>query len=168
MREACEYYVDHPDQHWRPLRVDRSPGATYGDCFVRLGTGEREGVGRNWIFYDEIRFKGWLDLDVEPLVLPLLSSVNNVPRRVVVPTAHWLPNYQRAFRRQLKAALIVGRIAHRKGRRERPWIFFFGREESFDQLEFRAELQPGVELLVRAMPRLQWDYRPSAHFVMPA
>jgi hypothetical protein len=167
IQEVCEYYADHPEQHWRSLRVDRCQGITYDECFVKLGTGERKNVGRNYIFYDEIRFKDWIVMDAEPVVLPLLSSVNGVSRRLVVPTAHWLPNYQRAFRRQLKTALKEGRAAHREGRRQRPWIFFFGREESYDQIEFRAELQPGVEVLVCAMPRLHWNYRPSARFVMP-
>ena len=124
--------------------------------------GEHNGVGRNWIFYDEIRlFGAWIDVGAEPLVLPLLGAAHNVPRRLVIATSHWLPNYQREFRRQLKVGLTEGRAAYKDGRPERPWIFFFGQEKGYDQIEFSTGIQPGVELLVRAMPRLRWDYRPS-------
>ena len=166
IREACEFYIDQPDQHWCSLRVDRCPGATYDKCFVRLGTGEPMDAGRNWIFYDEIRlFGSWIDLDAEPLVLPLLGTVNKVSRRLVVPTSRWLPGYRHEFRQRLKAGLMEGRAAYKEGRGQRPWIFFFGQEKVYDQIEFSAHIQPGVEVLVRAMPRLRWNYRPSATFV---
>ena len=167
IQEACEYYFDRPDQRWRWLRVDHCPGATYDECFVKLGTGKPKDVGRNWIFFDEIRFASWVDLDVEPLVLPLLSSVNNMTRRLVVPTTHWVPGYRWEFRKQLRAALGTSKAAYHEGRGERPWIFFFGCEERYDDIEFRAEIQSGIAVLTRTMPRTRWDYRPSAYFDMP-
>ena len=169
IKAACEYYADHPDQHCLRLRVDRCPGETYGDCFVKLGTGELSGVAKNWIFFDEIRFTGRIDFEAEPLVLPLLSNVDRLPRRLVIPTADWLPSDSRLeFRTQIKTTLATCRAAHREGGRERPWIFFFGREARYDNIEFRAELQSGVALLVRAMPRTWGRYRPSMHFDVSA
>jgi hypothetical protein len=44
----------------------------------------------------------------------------------------------------------------------RPWIFFVSSEEVFDQTEFEAYLNPGVDLRVCVMPRQQRKFRPSA------
>ena len=44
----------------------------------------------------------------------------------------------------------------------RPSIFFVSSEEVFDQTEFEAYLNPGVDLRVCVMPRQQRKFRPSA------
>lgn len=163
IKEACEYYADHPDQRWHLLRVDRCSGKTYNECFVKLGTGEANGVGRNWIFFDQIRlFRSRIDFDAEPLVLPLLSEVNKVCRRLVIPTSEWLNIDRSDFREQLKTALRRCKAAYSEAP-ERPWIFFFGQEAHYDDVDFRAELQSGVAILVRDM-RWTWGHpRSSMH-----
>ena len=165
--EACEYYVDHPDEHWRPLRVDRCPGKNYRECFVRFGTGDRQGIGRNWIFYDEIRFRDWVTVEAEPIRITLLGSIYRNPRTLVIHTATWPTEHRKHFRKRLKAALAAGWVAYKEGRPERPWIFAFANERTFDELEVQVTLQPGVEVLVRAMPQLKWQYRPTHRFAMP-
>jgi hypothetical protein len=168
IKGACEYYADHPDQRWRPLRVDQCSGRTYNECFVKLGTGEANDVGKNRIFFDEIRFRSRIDFDAEPLVLTLLSNVNKEFRRLEIPTAGWLDIDRLDFREQLKTALRSCKAVYTEGRHERPWIFFFGQETHYDDIEFRAELQSGVAILVRDMSQTRWHYRPSMHFDIPA
>ena len=166
IRKACEFYVASAEHHRRSLRVDGCAGATYGECFVRLGTGERKIVGRQWIFYDQIWLKDWIDLDVEPLVLPLMSTVSGVHRTLTIHTMGWPENHRRDLRRRFRAALREGKAAYRQGAKDhRPWIFFVGREELYDQTGFQADLQPGVEVLVCTMPRQQRAFRLSARFV---
>lgn len=166
IRKACEFYVASAEHHQRSLRVDGCAGAIYGECFVRLGTGDRKIVGRQWIFYDQIWLKDWIDLDVEPLVLPLMSTVSDVHRTLTIRTADWPENYRRDLRRRFRVALREGKAAYRQGEKgHRPWIFFVGREEFYDQTGFQADLQPGVEVLVCTMPRQQRSFRPSARFV---
>lgn len=84
IREACEYYVGHPDQHGRPLQVDRCSGRTYDECFVRFGTGDQRDAGKYWIFYDEILFRKWVELDAEPIRLALLGTIHGNPRTLSV------------------------------------------------------------------------------------
>jgi hypothetical protein len=164
IRRACEYYAESADHHVRSLRVDGCTGATYSECFVRLGTGDRRTLGRRWIFYDQIRFKSWLDLDAEPIVLPLLSSVSGGHRTLAIHTADWPENDRRDLRRRLMTALREGRAAHQRGEKKRPWIFFVGTEDSYDQTKFKVDAQPGVEVLVCTMPGQKWAFRPSARF----
>ena len=161
IKAACEYYADHPDQRWRPLQVDQCSGRTYNECFVKLGTGEANGVGKNWIFFDQIRFRSRIDFDAVPLVLPLLSNVDKVSRRLAIPTAEWLDIDRLDFREQLKTALRSCKAAYSEGRHERPWIFFFGQEAHYDDVDFRAELQSGVAILIREM-RWTWGRRRSS------
>lgn len=168
IREACEYYADHPDQHWRTLRVDGCPGTTYADCFKRFGTGEVASVGKNWIFYDEIRFRDWVDVDAEPIRLTLLGGVDERARTLIIHTAHWLPAHQGDFRNRLKAALKETRAAYNSRRPERAWVFAFTKELIFDEFQIEATLQPGVDVLIRAMPKLRWRYRPTHRFLMPS
>lgn len=168
IREVCEYYVYYPGQHGRPLRVDRCSGTTYGECFVRLGTGDQRSVGKNWIFYDEIRFWKWVELDVEPIRLTLLGTIHNRPRTLTIHTSGWPMEYQKEFRRRLRAALKESRAAYKAGRAERPWVFAFCSERTYDELDIEAMLQPGVDVLFCAMPRLAWRYRPTRRFVMPS
>jgi hypothetical protein len=158
--EACEYYIGHPDEHWRPLRVDHCPGTKYRECFVRLGTGD-QGVGQNWIFYDEIRLQNCVKVEDEPIRLTLLGSIYQNPRTLVIRTNTWPTEHQKNFREKLKVALAAGWEAYNEGRAERSWIFAFAKERTFDELEVEATLQPGVEVLVCVMPQLQWQYRPS-------
>ena len=165
--ESCEYYIDHPDQHWRPLRVDPCPGRTYEECFVCLGTGDQRSVGKNWIFYDEIRFRDQVELDVEPIRLTLLGGVHHNPRTLVVHTADWLVEHRKDFRDRLSVALIKARAAYNAGRPERPWVFAFASERAFDELEMEATLQSGIDVLGRAMPQMPWQYRPTHRFVIP-
>ncbi len=166
IRKACEFYVASAEHHQRSLRVDGCGGATYGECFVRLGTGDRKIVGRQWIFYDQIWLKDWIDLDVEPLVLPLMSTVSGVHRTLTIDTMRWPESHRRDLRRCFRAVLREGKAAYRQGKKDhRPWIFFVGREELYDQTKFQADLQPGVEVLVCTMPRQQRAFRPSARFV---
>jgi hypothetical protein len=61
------------------------------------------------------------------------------------------------FREQLKTALRSCKAAYSEGRHERPWIFFFGQEAHYDDVDFRAELQSGVAILARDM---RWTWGP--------
>ncbi len=163
IKGACEYYADHPDQRWRALQVDQCSGRTYNECFVKLGTGEANGVGKNWIFFDQIRFRSRIDFDVEPLVLPLLSNVNKLSRRLVILTSEWLDIDQLDFRDQLKIALRSCKAAYNEGKHERHWIFFFGQEAHYDDVDFRAELQSRLAVLVRDMRWAWGPLRSSMH-----
>ena len=111
-----------------------------------------------------------INFDAEPLVLPLLSNVDRFSLPVIL-TATKLAAAQRPAgfsNTVLRTALGICKVAHGEGRRDRPWIFFFGREAHYDAIEFHAELQSGVAVLVRAMPRTWARYRPSMHFDIPA
>ena len=158
IREACEYYCDHPDQRLRRLRIDGCSGSNYQQCFVRLGTGDRKDIRKNWIFFDQLWLGEFTELWAEPLVLPLLTTAHKEPRSLVVATSHWLPGYRKEIRDRLFAAIRESRKAIREGRPERAWVFFYGLETEFDQTGFNTGLQPGVDVLVRAMPG-QWNLR---------
>lgn len=166
IRKACEFYVASVEHHQRSLRVDGCVGATYSECFVRLGTGARKIVGRQWIFYDQIWLKDWIDLDVEPLVIQLMNTVSGVHRTLTIYTTDWPENHRRDLRRRFRTALREGKAAYRQGEKDcRSWIFFVGREELYDQTGFQADLQPGVEVLVCNTPKQGWSFRPSARFM---
>ena len=158
--EVCEYYADHLDEHWKRLRVESCPGATYDECFVRLGTGNHKGVGRNWIFFDQLWLGGYINLKAEPLVLPLLTTVYGEPRRLLVRTSEWPNGFRRAFEDRLLEAIIEARKAIRERGPHRAWIFFYGRETDFNQIEFDVAFEPGVDVLVRHLPQ-HWNLRPG-------
>jgi hypothetical protein len=130
--------------------------------FVRVGTGGPEIPGHQRIFYGEVRFMAPIDYNAEPLAVPLLSTVWREPRSVVIATEHWLPDERRDFRSRLRKAVEACRAARREGEKRHPWLFFVSREVTFDQLEFHADLEPGIDVLVCAMPRQQRRLRQSA------
>ena len=160
IREACEYYADNPAEHGRRLRIEFCSGSTYRQCFVRLGTGEHGNVGKAWIFYDQIWFTDFINLraGTETFELPLLTTVRGEPRRLVVRTSKWLPRHREKFRQRLLVAIRGAKAALAEKRPERPWIFFHGSEAVFNQLEFEADLQPGVDVLMRDLP-WTWNLR---------
>ena len=164
IREACEYYADHQDQHWRPLRVDGCPGASYEECFIRLGTGGHQKVGRNWIFFDQLWCRDFVGLrsGTETFDLPLLTTVREKPRRLLVHTSNWLPSYREGLRKRLLAAIRAAKEAPRNSP-ERPWVFFYGRESTLNQVDFEVDLQPGVDVLMKPLPR-DWDLRPWNYY----
>jgi hypothetical protein len=100
---------------------------------VRLGTGARKDVGKNWIFFDQVWLGDWIDLDAEPLELPLLSTANSEPRQLIVSTARWVLDDRSELRRRLRASLKEARVALRERRVERAWVFFFAQEQDYNQ-----------------------------------
>jgi len=87
---------------------------------------------------------------------------------LVIHTSRWPTEFQNSFRNDLKAALKQARAAYNTGRPERAWVFCFAKERTVDDLEVEVTLQAGVDVLVRAMPKLPWSFRSTHQFVTPS
>jgi len=167
IRRACIFYSDSAENHGRSLWVEECAGRTYAECFVLLGTGNREIVGPLRVFYAQIHFNSQIRYGANPLIIPLFSTVNGVRRQLAIHTGKWTRDQRQDFEQRIRRHVEEGRKAHRPGEPAlRPWIFFVGCEKVYDQVEFRAELHPGIESLLCRMPRQQRRFRSSAFGAM--
>jgi hypothetical protein len=97
-----------------------------------------------------------------------MSTVWQRPRRVIVHTEHWPTDRGDNFRTRLQNLLDECRAAHDRGEKLHPCVFFVGSEDIYDQLDFMALIETGIEMLIGSMPSQQRRFRDSSRYVPPA
>ena len=160
IRRASEFYTNSPDDRRARLSVQTCSGRTYEDVFVRLGTGDEALPGRR-IYYGEIRYRSAINLSGERIVVPLMSAVWGEPMLVTIDMAGWRSDRQADLRKRLGDILSECWSARAHDKKSRPWIFFVGTEDVYDQVEFTALIEPGLHMLIANMPLQQRSFRRS-------